>query len=236
MHHRKNDTQSFLCVNCGMQRNNIQIKNSEWQVQTEQKENMKKLRFVFCNMMPCQQVIRSWHFKGMKYHHLQTSIDPRKILLGLFFKTLGLMTQCHIVIREWNPALPIFKLTLLQPVNCGTICHRINRRTKNIQLLHAGQYHGPHSTILKQVTQKSYLTHSWYLAHCSLLVIQILTHEIMICQGYGKIEFMLTNNFHCKNLKDKIQRIHTIISRKQLSCVSRNTRCEVCLEAGGWHF
>jgi len=95
----------------------------------------------------------------MKYHHLQMSTDPRKILLGLFFKTLALMNQCQSVIRKWNPNLPIFKLTLLHPVNFGTICHRINRRTKNVQLLHAGQYHGPQSTILKQVIYKIYLVH-----------------------------------------------------------------------------
>jgi hypothetical protein len=146
------------------------------------KKIWKKLQgFVFCKMTPCNPVIRSQHFKGMKYHHLQMSTNPRKILLGLFFKTLGLMTQCHSVIRERNPNLPIFKLTLLHPDNSGTICHRINRRTKN-------------------VTYKSYLVRSWYLAHCSLLVIQILTHEIMICQAYGKIEFMWTNHVHCKNL------------------------------------
>jgi hypothetical protein len=35
------------CVNCAMQRNNIQTKNSEWQVQTEQKQNTKKLQGFF---------------------------------------------------------------------------------------------------------------------------------------------------------------------------------------------
>ena len=140
MHQRKNYTQSFLFfkkkknpVSTVLCKGTIykQTNNSEWHVQTEQKENMKKFwGFVFCNMMPCHQVIKSRHFKGMKYHHLQMSIDPRKILPGLLFKTLGLMTQCHSVIREWNPNLPIFKLTLLHPVNSRTICHRINRRKK----------------------------------------------------------------------------------------------------------
>jgi hypothetical protein len=82
MHHKKNGNDSFLkkilCQLCYAK----EPKNSEWQVQIEQKQNTKTLQgFIFYNMMTCHRVLRFWHFKGMEYHHPQRSIDPRKILL-----------------------------------------------------------------------------------------------------------------------------------------------------------
>ena len=153
--------------------------------------------------------------------HLHRSIDPRQILLGLFFQTLGLIIQCHSVIREQNPNLPIFKQTLLHPVNSATICHKINRRRKNV-VTSCRTIPWLTQQTSQQVTQKSYLAHSWHLDHCSLLVIQTLNHAIMICQGHGKIEFIWTNHVHCKNLKENIQRKHTIYFKKTVQlCVEK---------------